>query len=282
MAKILIIEDDLALLDTYESILKSQSHDVVKCNDGMDALRRLEKEKYDLIITDLKLPKLSGQKLIEILQQKTSTLPFHVVISSGFIDKEIIDSFAHNKRIHFLPKPVSIFEMTKKIKQLLNTVDLKSKLDVRFLNPVLSGATETISLMTGLKVVAKKPYIKKQNETSGDISGVVGVVGSGFKGTISLSFAESSFLVIVSKMLNEECKAIDDENKDAVAELLNIIFGTAKRILNEEGLNIQSAIPTIIRGKNHSVTHRIENKTIVIPFSCNETEDFRIEISTME
>ena len=81
-------------------------------------------------------------------------------------------------------------------------------------------------------------------------------------------------------MLQEEIQTINDENKDAVAELLNIIFGKAKKILNASGLNIQQAIPSIIRGPGHSIQHQAQNQTIVIPFTCPEIGNFRAEVSS--
>ncbi len=281
MARILIVEDDKALSDAYEETLTHAGHNPIVCSDGLDALRKLEDERFDLIITDLQMNKLSGQKLIEILIERKRTLPCPILISSGFISDAIIHSFGQNEFIHFLPKPASLQQLKNKVQELLNKTGPKSKFDVRFINPILNATIETISTMTGLEVSHEKPYIKKTDELSGDISGVVGVVGSGFKGTVSLSFSESVFLIIVSKMLGEDIKSIDEENKDAVAELLNIIFGKAKKILNEGDLNIQPAIPTIVRGKDHSIAHRFQNKTIVLIFKCVNAGDFRIEISYM-
>ncbi|OFZ30242.1 MAG: hypothetical protein A2622_09560 [Bdellovibrionales bacterium RIFCSPHIGHO2_01_FULL_40_29] len=154
-------------------------------------------------------------------------------------------------------------------------------MDVRFINPILNATIDVISKMTEFTVTAGKPYVKKKGECSGDISGVVGVVSSGFKGTVSLSFPEAGFLAIVSKMLGEEYKTINEENKDAVAELLNIIFGAAKKVLNEGGMNIKPAIPIIVQGNGHSLSHHSQHQTIVIPFVCPELGDFRSEVSSM-
>jgi chemotaxis protein CheX len=280
MAKILVIEDDRELLATYVSVLVGEGHKIVQSSNGQEGLAKFQNENFDLIITDLNMPKLSGQRFIENLQRSGTPTNCPIIISSGHIDDTIIKSFSNDSKVHFLPKPTSLKELKNKVKEILGKDFQKPKVDVRFINPILSSTIEVIEAMTQLKIEAGKPYIKILGERSGDISGIVGVVSSGFKGSISLSFSEIGFLAIVSKMFQEEIKTIDDENKDAVAELLNIIFGKAKKILNENGMNIQPAIPTIVRGKDHTIEHQSQNQTIVIPFQCKDLGDFRVEVSS--
>ena len=65
-----------------------------------------------------------------------------------------------------------------------------------------------------------------------------------------------------------------------VAEILNMIFGQAKKTLNDSGMDIKSAIPTVIRGAGHCLENHAHHPTIVIPFSSPETGPFRSEVST--
>src|SRR3989338_8260723 len=281
MGKILIVDNEEQVLTSYSDALKMDAHSIVTSLDVMDALKKLKLDKVDVIITDLNMEKITGSKFIELLQAERGVLPCPVIISSGFIDNQVIDSFAGNTRIHFLPKPTSLTELREKVKDVILHPLAISKIDVRFINPILNATIDVISKMTEFTVTAGKPYVKKKGECSGDISGVVGVVSSGFKGTVSLSFPEAGFLAIVSKMLGEEYKTINEENKDAVAELLNIIFGAAKKVLNEGGMNIKPAIPIIVQGNGHSLSHHSQHQTIVIPFVCPELGDFRSEVSSM-
>lgn len=281
MGTILVIEDDQTLASSYDEVLTGAGHKIIKSADGQDALGKLQNQKFDLIITDLNMPKISGEKFISLLLEGKNAVSCPIIICSGHINSTIINSFSGHDQIHFLLKPSTLKELKAKVNELLQSTIQRTKIDVRFINPILSSTMEVISSMTQFSISVGKPYVKKSGERSGDISGLVGVVSSGFKGTISLSFSESGFLAVVSKMLMEEISVIDDENKDAVAELLNIIFGKAKTILNEAGMNIQPAIPSIIRGKNHTIEHHSQNQTIVIPYKCQEIGDFRAEVSSV-
>lgn len=281
MAKILIVDENLTALRNYTEVLVLEKHSVVSLMTAMDVLQRLKIEKYDIMITEIDLKKISGQKLIEIILDGRGALPFPILIYSASINDAVIKSFATNNMIHFLPKPADDQQLRDKVREVLANPVAKSKIDVRFINPVLNATVTVIGEMTSFKVTAGKPYVKKPGERSGDISGVVGVVSSGFRGTISLSLSDHAFLTLISKMLGEKYTAVDDENKDAIAELLNIIFGAAKKVLNENGMNIQPAIPTIVRGRNHSLSHHSQNQTIVIPFTNPELGEFRAEVSSV-
>jgi chemotaxis protein CheX len=280
MGNILLVEDDPQLLQGYSRALTEEGHRVLQSSDGQDAILKIRNEKFDLIITDLKLPRISGREIVEFILGDRNSGQCPIIISSAFIDNRIIESFGAHGRIHFLPKPTASKWLVEKVEILLDKARPAPAIDVRFVNPILNATKEVVTMMTQFEVQVGKPYVKKPGDSSGDISGIVGVVSPGFKGSISLSFSETGFLKILSKMLNEESKTITEENKDAVAELLNIIFGHAKKVLNDQGMNIQPAIPTIIRGHNHSIDPHSRFSTIVIPFTSPETGRFISEIST--
>lgn len=281
MAKILVIDDNQGIIDEYERILTNASHKVVKALDGQAGLQKVEKERFDLIITDIQMPKVSGTQLIDFLQSESGIVPVPIIIASGFIDVSVRTQYANRGKIDFLSKPISPKALTEKVNELLTMEKTtRSKIDVRFINPIVVATLEVMKQMTGFEVTVGKPFVKTPGEPSGDISGVVGVVSTGFKGSISLSFPEKGFLAVVSKMLDTPFTKIDEENKDAVTELLNIIFGKAKRALNETGMDIQSAIPSIIRSSGHSLDSQSRFGTIVIPFDSPQIGQFRSEVSS--
>jgi chemotaxis protein CheX len=78
-------------------------------------------------------------------------------------------------------------------------------------------------------------------------------------------------------MFGEEMKELNEEIKDAVGEIANMISGQARQKLEKMGRNLKAAIPTVIMGKNHSVTHITSSPIIAIPFSTDDGE-FTIEV----
>ena len=68
MAKILLVEDDNNLREIYEARLQAEGYDIVSAMDGEEALVVAKKEKPDLIISDVMMPRISGFEMLDILR----------------------------------------------------------------------------------------------------------------------------------------------------------------------------------------------------------------------
>ena len=149
-------------------------------------------------------------------------------------------------------------------------------MDVKFINPFINATLNVLETIASTKAKAGKPYLKNDHVAQGDISGVIGLTGE-VCGTISTSFTENSILAIVSRMFGEEMKELNDEIKDAVGEIANMISGQARQKLEELGRSLKAAIPTVVIGKNHTITHLTKHPVIAIPFST-DNGNFTIEV----
>jgi len=153
-------------------------------------------------------------------------------------------------------------------------------MDVQFFKPFVDGTLKVFEIQCKMKAAPIKPFIKgTQPQPSFEIAASIGLTSSAFTGSITLCFPKEVYLALMSNMLGEPYTAITDELSDGAAELLNMIFGSAKVALNPKGYNIQMAIPSIIRGENLKTTHFTRQQVIVLPFETEKGE-FHIEIST--
>jgi chemotaxis protein CheX len=152
------------------------------------------------------------------------------------------------------------------------------KVDVKFLNPFISGAMQTLKIQCSTEVTPGRPGLKQPGEEIPvDIAGVLGIISPVFNGSIALCFPAATFLGVMGKMLGENFTEINQELEDGAGELLNIIFGHAKRELNELGYGIEKAIPTVVRGTDLKVKHLSSGPTMMIPFDSTAGK-FHIEI----
>ncbi len=160
-----------------------------------------------------------------------------------------------------------------------NAKDL-TQLDVNFFRPFIESTLNVLKVQCQLPAKADKPFLKGgQQEPNFDIAGVIGITSNVFAGTITLCFGQKVYLALMSNMLGQSYTEITQELRDGAAELLNIIFGGAKKALNENGFEIQKAIPTVIAGQNLVTTHLGKNQAMVIPF-LTEHGPIHIEFST--
>jgi chemotaxis protein CheX len=149
-------------------------------------------------------------------------------------------------------------------------------MDVNLINPFINATLHVLETMASIKAEAGKPYLKNDHVARGDITSVIGLMGE-TKGTIAVSFTEKCILPIVSKMFGEEIKELNEEIKDAVGEIANMISGQARVKLEELGKSLKAAIPTVIMGKDHTITHVTAQPIVAIPFNTDNGQ-FTIEV----
>lgn len=152
-------------------------------------------------------------------------------------------------------------------------------LDAQFFNPFLEGTIKTLKVSCRIDAKPGKLFLKgTQPQPSFEIAGIIGITSPTFTGSITLCFPEKVYLSIMSNMLGETFTSLTPELQDGAAELLNMIFGHAKVVLNQQGHTIQKALPTIIRGANLQTSHLGNPRVMVLPFHTDVGE-LHVEIS---
>jgi len=86
---------------------------------------------------------------------------------------------------------------------------------------------------------------------------------------MALCFQAATFLKIYNSMVGEEAKEITAEIQDGAGELINIIYGQAKTILNKNDYKLEMALPTVLVGEKLKIRHQGRAQTIVVPFESD-------------
>jgi CheY-like chemotaxis protein len=120
MAKILIVEDERTLNEAYELILKKQGHDVEVAFNGDEALKVFEKQKPQLILLDLRMPKMDGVEFLKHLQPTEKHPDVKIIIFSNYDDQKEIDSaFKHGANRYILKAWSSPSELVKVVEETI-------------------------------------------------------------------------------------------------------------------------------------------------------------------
>jgi len=114
--KILIVEDDRNLLDTLQYNLRQESYEVVTAVDGAEALDIARREKPDLIILDIMLPKLSGFDVCRILRKEMSVPVMMLTARAEEVDKIVGLEIGADD---YMTKPFSLRELLARVRALL-------------------------------------------------------------------------------------------------------------------------------------------------------------------
>ncbi|OYW84258.1 hypothetical protein B7Z17_04385, partial [Candidatus Saccharibacteria bacterium 32-49-10] len=88
MTKILLVEDDKSLREIYGVRLLAEGYDIVSAGDGEEALAMAIKERPNLIVSDVMMPKISGFDMLDILRSTTETRDIKVIMMTALSSED--------------------------------------------------------------------------------------------------------------------------------------------------------------------------------------------------
>lgn len=132
--KILVIDDERSIRNLMQEILEDEGHSVDVAEDGAKGVEMADKEKYDVIFCDIKMPNLSGEEVLDTLHEKGIETPVIMISGHGDIDTAV--SCIKKGAFDFLSKP----------------------LDLNRILITIKNATERSNLIQETKVLKKKVY----------------------------------------------------------------------------------------------------------------------------
>jgi two-component system, NtrC family, nitrogen regulation response regulator NtrX len=89
MTKVLIVDDEKAIRRTLRDILEFEKYEVDEAADGMEALVKIKQHAYDVVILDIKMPKMDGMETLERIQELNAELPVVMISGHATIDTAV-------------------------------------------------------------------------------------------------------------------------------------------------------------------------------------------------
>ena len=105
---VLIVEDELALRESFQFLLQNLFAEVDTAEDGQEALDKMDEQDYDIVLTDLSMPRMSGLRLVDTIRMKSQSQI--VVAISAHDDEEFSDALAPYN-VKLLTKPLEMDEL---------------------------------------------------------------------------------------------------------------------------------------------------------------------------
>jgi CheY-like chemotaxis protein len=119
-ARILIVDDERDLVDAYVRLLERSGHQCVGAFDANEAIKVIDAESFDLVITDLSLPDSSGIEIVRHARAKSRDTP--IIVMSGHNTPDVNEAARAAGANISLLKPVSIAELQRVIGEALPAV----------------------------------------------------------------------------------------------------------------------------------------------------------------
>lgn len=120
-AKLLLVEDDSNLREIYGARLEAEGYTIVSASDGEEALAKAVKEKPDLIISDIMMPKISGFDMLDILRSTPETKDVKVIVMTALSqddDRKRGESLGADR--YLVKSQVTLDDIVKLVQELLN------------------------------------------------------------------------------------------------------------------------------------------------------------------
>jgi len=125
LEKILVVDDDLEMGSFLTEILEAEGFSVAATADSLEAAKRMKKEEFDVLITDLKMKGLKGLDLLEESKRRAPSTPVIIITAFGTIATAI--QAMKMGAYDYITKPFQMDEMTLTVKKALETRRLHKK-----------------------------------------------------------------------------------------------------------------------------------------------------------
>lgn len=143
-------------------------------------------------------------------------------------------------------------------------------------NEIISGCKDVFSTMLMVELEAVKVDKQEKIEIKSNITSMIGL-GGGLKGLLAVHCPSSVAKNITSGFLGMDVEEIDDDVKDAIGEIANMVAGNLKISYAAVDVNIELAIPTSIVGDSFYVSGIADSTRVVVPFIMGK-DTFWVEL----
>lgn len=120
---ILLVDDEPQLLEVNKEALEACSYTVRTANNGVDALSVLDSERVDLVVSDLRMPKLGGQEMLQEIRKRK--LDVDIIFLTGYATVESAVDCIRLGAADYLQKPFNIQNLLAKIESVLGEREIR-------------------------------------------------------------------------------------------------------------------------------------------------------------
>lgn len=119
----LVVDDEKYILDFFVEVFRLFPMDVDTANDGREAMEKLLAREYDLVVTDFKMPQMSGRELFHWIKQQRPAMAKRIIFVTGDTVSSETRSFFENISSRYIAKPFKIEEIKEIIQQTLESCE---------------------------------------------------------------------------------------------------------------------------------------------------------------
>ncbi|OUR97808.1 hypothetical protein A9Q84_06300 [Halobacteriovorax marinus] len=271
--KILIAsQNSLWAGELKKALMLSKKIDCEICSERASVVKKILEYDYSLVIFENSFEIKNIEFILRLFTNPDQTKPNQIIFCiNDFQDLkkidipiellEIISTYSMPLPIHILNEIIT--NVALPISALNANVD---SLDKEFVQVLIRSTKEVLEEMVPEELKVQKPCLLSSMEDYPEISirGKVLIKSEFFTGSLFISFPKKSFLNIYAVVVGEKVSEISSEEEDFASSMANMIYGRVKRILADQGVELNMAIPSVERCEK---LDQAKGPIFVIPFS---------------
>ncbi|MBI5640457.1 MAG: sigma-54-dependent Fis family transcriptional regulator [Nitrospirae bacterium] len=159
-ARILIVDDELVAVRNLEHVMKKEGYDITATQSGQNALKMIEEQNFDVVITDLKMEKVDGTQILK--RSRELSPDTEVIMITGYASLQSAIQVMKKGAYDYITKPFKLDEVRRVVREAVEKVRLKKEnLQLR----------EQLERFSGkVKFITQNPAVQKILETARQIA----------------------------------------------------------------------------------------------------------------
>ncbi|MBI4697741.1 MAG: response regulator [Nitrospirae bacterium] len=154
---ILVVDDDPFVLESVSALLEAHGYSVTSCSNANDAINRYQKGNIDVILTDVKMPRISGLELLKKIREINTEVP--VILMTAYAEIDMAIASIKNSAFDFIIKPYNAEHLMSTIEKAVKYNNLiRSDKDYKYMleNTVEQRTRELANALTMIRNVSKE------------------------------------------------------------------------------------------------------------------------------
>lgn len=127
MSRILFVDDDVSMQAAVSKVILSLGHEIDVASDGIEGLSKFEENDYDIVVTDIRMPKLDGRDFLKKVKNLDKNAVIIVLTAYGSVTSavELLKLGAYD----YLEKPINFEELEMALNRALEKKQIKNQLN---------------------------------------------------------------------------------------------------------------------------------------------------------
>jgi CheY-like chemotaxis protein len=160
MSKVLLVEDDINLRDIYSARFMAEAYEVITASDGEEALATAVREKPDLIVLDVMMPKISGFDVLDILRSTPETKFTKIIMMTALsqdTDRARGEALGVNR--YLIKSQVTLEDVVTAVRDILGGTSAPAAPVAATPAPQAVAAPESLPVMAPPPITTAEPFL---------------------------------------------------------------------------------------------------------------------------